>query len=41
MYETDIRTGEQAVEPTESHLPLDPDQLIVSGQHLVKASHKE
>jgi predicted phage baseplate assembly protein len=41
MYETDIRTGEQAVEPTESHLPLDPDQLIVSGKHLVKASHRE
>jgi predicted phage baseplate assembly protein len=40
MYETDIRTGEQAPQPTESHLVLGPDELIASGKHIVKAIHR-
>jgi predicted phage baseplate assembly protein len=39
MYETDMRTGEQAAQPTESHLVLRPDELIASGRHIVKAIH--
>jgi predicted phage baseplate assembly protein len=41
MYETDIRTGEQAPQPTESHLVLEPDELIASGRHIVKAIYRE
>jgi predicted phage baseplate assembly protein len=41
MYETDIRTGEQAAQPTDSHLKLEPDELVVSGKHIVKAAHRE
>jgi predicted phage baseplate assembly protein len=41
MYETDLRTGEQAAQPTESHLVLDPDELIASGKHIVKATYRE
>jgi predicted phage baseplate assembly protein len=39
MYETDIRTGEQAPQPTESHLVLGSDELVASGKHIVKAIH--
>lgn len=38
MYETDLRTGEQAAQPTEGHLVLDRDELIASGRHIVKAT---
>jgi predicted phage baseplate assembly protein len=41
MYETDLRSGEQAAQPTESHLELGPDELIASGRHIVKASSGE
>jgi hypothetical protein len=41
VYETDIATGEQAAQPTESHLVLDPDELIASGRHIVKATYRE
>jgi predicted phage baseplate assembly protein len=40
MYETDIRTGQQAPQPTESHLVLGPDELVASGKHIVKAIHR-
>ena len=38
MYETDLRTGEQAAQPTDSHLPIERDELIASGKHFVRAS---
>ena len=41
MYETDLRSGEQAAQPTESHLELGPDELIASGRHIVKESSGE
>jgi predicted phage baseplate assembly protein len=41
MYETDLRTGEQAAQPTESHLVLGPDELIASGKHIVKTVRGE
>ena len=36
MYETDLRTGEQAAQPADSHLPIEPDELIASGRHFVR-----
>jgi predicted phage baseplate assembly protein len=41
MYETNVRTGEQSPQPTESRVVLAPDELIASGRHIVKASHRE
>jgi predicted phage baseplate assembly protein len=41
MYETDVRTGEQSPQPTDSRLVLEPDELIASGRHIVKAAHRE
>lgn len=41
MYETDVRTGEQSPQPTDSRVVLAPDELIASGRHIVKASHRE
>jgi predicted phage baseplate assembly protein len=41
MYETNVRTGEQAPQPTDSRLVLAPDELIASGRHIVKAAHSE
>jgi predicted phage baseplate assembly protein len=36
VYETNLRTGEQAAQPTESHLSIEPDELIASGRHFVR-----
>ena len=36
VYETNLRTGEQAAQPTESHLAIEPDELIASGRHFVR-----
>ena len=36
MYETDLRTGEQAAQPTEGHLPIDSDELVASARHFVR-----
>ena len=41
MYETNVRTGEQSPQPTDSRLVLAPDELIASGRHIVKAAHRE
>lgn len=41
MYETDLRTGQQAPRPIESQLPIGPDELIASGKHIVKATYRE
>jgi predicted phage baseplate assembly protein len=41
VYETDVRSGEQAPQAAESHLALEPDELIASGRHIVKATHRE
>ena len=41
MYETNVRTGEQSPQPTDSRLVLEPDELIASGRHIVKATHRE
>ncbi|MGZ4243961.1 MAG: putative baseplate assembly protein [Solirubrobacteraceae bacterium] len=41
MYETNVRTGEQSPQPTDSRVVLEPDELIASGRHIVKATHRE
>ncbi|HXA53405.1 MAG TPA: putative baseplate assembly protein [Solirubrobacteraceae bacterium] len=41
LYEVDLLTGEQASKPLGGHLPLEPDELIASGTHVVRASHGE
>ncbi len=40
MYETNVATGEQAPKPSGAHVVLEPDELLASGQHIVKASHR-
>jgi predicted phage baseplate assembly protein len=39
IYETNMVTGEQAAKPAGTHIVLEPDELIASGTHIVKASH--
>jgi predicted phage baseplate assembly protein len=41
VYETDLRTGEQSPQPAGSHVELEPDELLASGTHVVKAVHAE
>jgi predicted phage baseplate assembly protein len=41
VYETNVYTGEQEPKPTGSHVELEPDELLASGQHIVKAIRRE
>ena len=41
IYETDLRTGEQSPQPSGSHVVLEPDELLASGTHVVRAVHPE
>jgi predicted phage baseplate assembly protein len=41
IYETDLVTGEQSHKPAGTHIVLEPGELIASGQHIVKATHRE
>jgi predicted phage baseplate assembly protein len=41
VYETNIATGEQESKPAGSHVELGPDELLASGQHIVKATRRE
>jgi hypothetical protein len=41
LYETNLQTGEQSPKPAGSHIVLEGDELLASGQHIVKASHRE
>ena len=41
VYETDLTSGEQQPKQAGSHLALEPDELIASGRHVVKAEHPE
>jgi predicted phage baseplate assembly protein len=36
VYETDVRTGAQAAQPSGGHLALAADELIASGEHIVR-----
>ena len=41
IYETNLETGEQSSKPAGTHIVLEPDELIASGRHIVKATHRE
>jgi predicted phage baseplate assembly protein len=41
IYETNLQTGEQSAKPAGTHIVLEPDELMASGQHIVKATHRE
>jgi predicted phage baseplate assembly protein len=41
IYETNLQTGEQSSKPAGTHIVLDSDELMASGQHIVKATHRE
>jgi predicted phage baseplate assembly protein len=41
LYEMDLVSGEQAPKPAGSHVDLGPDEVIASGNHIVKADHRE
>jgi predicted phage baseplate assembly protein len=41
VYETNIYTGEQEAKPAGSHVELERDELLASGQHIVKATRRE
>jgi hypothetical protein len=36
MYETDLRTGEQAAQATDGRMEIEPDELVASGRHFVR-----
>ncbi len=38
MYETNLETGEQSARPAGTHIVLEPDELMASGLHIVKAT---
>ena len=40
VYETDLASGEQQPKPAGSHITLEPDELVASGRHIVKAEHQ-
>lgn len=41
VYETDLQSGEQQPKQAGSHIPLEADELVASGRHLVRAEHPE
>ena len=41
VYETDLATGKQDTAQVGSHLELAGDELVASGTHIVKATHRE
>jgi hypothetical protein len=40
VYETDLATGEQAPKPSAGQIVIEPDELIASGTHIVRATHR-
>ena len=38
LYDIDLRTGEQAGQPSGNHVVLEPDEVIASGRHVVRAT---
>ena len=41
VYETNFETGEQDSKPVGSRVEIEPDELIASGTHIVKATRRE
>jgi predicted phage baseplate assembly protein len=40
VYETNLATHEQSSQPAASHILLDPDEVIASARHIVRAEHQ-
>jgi predicted phage baseplate assembly protein len=38
LYDIDLRSGEQAGQPSGNHVVLEPDEVIASGRHVVRAT---
>ncbi len=38
VYETNVETGQQESKPAGSRVELEPDEVLASGTHIVKAS---
>jgi len=41
LYEVDLNTGERAAKPAGRQIALAPDELIASGEHIVRAARRE
>jgi predicted phage baseplate assembly protein len=41
VYETDLETGKQDSKPAGTHVMLEPDEVIASGEHIVKAEARD
>src|SRR5262249_41677852 len=41
LYEVDLSTGERAAKPAGRQITLAPDELIASGEHIVRAARRE
>ena len=41
VYLTDLKTGEREAKPADTQIPLEPEALIASGTHVIKAEHQE
>jgi hypothetical protein len=40
VYETDLATGKQSDQPAASHILTEPDEVVASGRHIVRAEHQ-
>ena len=41
LYEVDLHTGERAAKPAGRQIALAPDELIASGEHIVRVVRRE
>ena len=41
VYETNVYTGEQSPQAAGSHIQLAPNELLTSGNHIVKVIRRE
>jgi hypothetical protein len=40
MYETDLDTGERAPKALGSHFEIEPDEVIASGEHVIRVGER-
>jgi hypothetical protein len=41
LYEVDLHTGQRAAKPAGRQIALAPDELIASGEHIVRVARRE
>jgi hypothetical protein len=41
VYETDLASGQQSAQPVVNHILLEPDEVVASGRHVVRAEHQK